>query len=85
VICLLNYNLISKIFDNSPKRQQFLGLELKQYCPNSRHEKLKGLCKTRWFERHSCLETFGELYEYVVTSLDAMVKPPVYTEVNENR
>jgi sialic acid synthase SpsE len=60
-------------------------LELKQYCPNSRHVKLKGLCKTRWFERHSCLETFGELYEYVVTSLDAMVNPHVYTEVNENR
>jgi len=43
------------------------------------------MCKTRWVERHSCLKTFDELYEYVVTCLDAMVNPHVCPEVNESR
>ena len=43
------------------------------------------MCKTRWDERHSCLETFGELYEQVVTCLDAVVNPHVCPEVDESR
>jgi len=65
--------------------KHFLGLALKQYCPNTRHEKLKGLCKTPSVERHSCLETFGELYEHVATYLDPIVNPHVCPEVNEIR
>ena len=68
-----------------PKDKNYLGPALKQYSPNNRHEKLKGLCKTGWVERHSCLETFGELYEHVVTWFDVMVNPDVYPEVNESR
>jgi len=56
-----------------------------QYCPNTGREKLKGLCKTSWFERHSGLETFSELYQHDVTCLDAMVNPHVSPEVNESR
>ena len=67
VICLLNNNLVSTIFDNSQKTQKFMELVLKPYCPNTRHEKLKGLCKTRWVERHFRLKTFGEGYEHLVT------------------
>ena len=36
-------------------------------------------------EKHSCLETFGKLYEYVAACLDAMVNPYVCPEVNESR
>ena len=54
------------------------------YCPNTRHEKLKGLCKTRWVERHTCLETFLELYEYTVACLNAICKPTSYPEVQEH-
>ena len=43
-----------------------------------------GLYKTRWVERHSCLKTFGELYQHVATCLDAMVNPHVCPEVNES-
>ena len=74
MICLLINNLINTNFANSPKRQIFL---------STRQEKLKGLCKTRWVERH--LETFGKLYEHVVTSLDGMVNPHVYPDVTESR
>ena len=71
-------------FENSSKMHKFMELALKPVCPNTRHEKLKGSCKTRWVERHSCLETFGELYERVVTCLDAKVKPHVCPEVTES-
>jgi hypothetical protein len=77
-------NEVYLFFHYSPKRQQFLTAFLSQYCPNNRHEKLQGLCKTRWVERHTCLETFLELYEYVVGVLDAMNQPTLYPEVNSD-
>jgi len=72
------------MFGNSLMRPDFLELAHKQYSPGTRHEKLKGLCKTCWVERHSCLETFGELYEQVVTCLDVIVNAQVYPKVNES-
>ena len=62
-----------------------MSLHSNNIAPNVHHEKLKGLCKTRWVETDSCLKTFGELYEDVVTCLDAMINPHVCPEVNENR
>ena len=60
-------------------------LALKQYCPNTCHLKLKGLCQTGWFEIRS-LKTFGELYEHhVIACLDAVVNPHAYPEFNESR
>jgi len=53
--------------------------------PNPRYENPISLYKTRWVERHSCLKTFGELYEHVVTCLGAMDNPHVYLDVNERR
>ena len=84
MICCQRLTEIDAI-DNSPKRQIFLELALKQYCPNTRHEILKGLCKTHWVERDSCFETFGKLYEHVVTCLDAMENSYVYSGVKESR
>ena len=80
MICLLNNNNKVQYFENSPKRTRFMELGLKQYCHNTRHKKLRGLCKTRCVERHSCLETFGELHEHVVTCLDAMVNPHMFIQ-----
>ena len=70
--CLLNNKLVSTIFWQFSKRQKFLELSLKQHYPNTRHEKRKGLCKTRWVERHSCQEAFDELYEHEVAWLRAI-------------
>ena len=56
-----------------PKRQRFLGEVLKKCGTTSRKEKLKGLCKTRWVERHECYETSYELFEDV-----CMFIPPRY-------
>ena len=60
-------------------------LALKQYCHNTHHQNLKGLCKTRSVERYSCLKTFGELREHAITCLDAMINPHVCPEVDESR
>ena len=47
-----------------------------------RKEKLKGLCKTQWVERHECYETFYKLYEYVCTSLKATVDHELHLHVH---
>ena len=73
-------------FHFSPKRQRFLEQVLEKCGSSSRKEKLKGLCKTRWVERHECYETFYELYEYVCISLEAIVDheshPHVYSSLS---
>ena len=63
---------------NSPKRQRFFELTVKVYLPESSHKKLPGLCKTRWVERHICFDVFLELYEALVTFLDAIISPYEY-------
>ena len=55
-------------------RQKFLELVLKQYCPTIGDQKLKGLCKTCWVERHSCFKTFDELYEHVALFVQRLMK-----------
>lgn len=62
-------------FRNSPKRQHLLERIIENQLPDSRVQKLKGLCKTRWVERHTCLETFLELYQPVVLSLTGITDP----------
>ena len=64
--------------NNSPKRQQLFELTLKEYLPENSHSKLPGLCKTRWVERHTCLDVFLEMYELLVTFLDAAIFPHEY-------
>ena len=73
-------------FHFSPKRQRFLEQVLEKCGSTSRKEKVKGLCKTRWVERHECYETFYELYEYVCISLEVIVDreshPHVYSSLS---
>ena len=38
-------------------------------------KKLKGLCKTRWVERHTCYETFYSLYPNDCLCLEEMLHP----------
>ena len=49
--------------------------------PEASHTKLPGLCKTCWVERHTCFEVFLELYEPLVTFLDAILFPDEYSEL----
>ena len=58
----------------------FFELTVKAYLPEYSHKKLPGLCKTRWVERHSCLDVFLEMYEAVITFLDAIISPSAYPD-----
>ena len=79
-----NIDLINEAYlfiDNSPKRQRLFEMTIKEFLPSSSHFKLPGLCKTRWVERHTCFEVFHEMYEVLVTFLDAIVSPQDYPEL----
>ena len=69
---------------NSPKRQQLFELTLKEYLPENSHGKLPGLCKTRWVKRHTCLDLFLEMYELLVTFLDADISPHEYPNLKSS-
>ena len=70
--------------NNSPKRQQLFDLTLKEYLPKNSHSKLPGLCKTRWVERHTCLDLFLEMYELLVTFQDAVISPHKYRNLKSS-
>ena len=68
-------------YDQSPKRQKFLELVLDAKGAPTRKKHLTGLCKTRWVERHTCFETFAEMYEYTCISLEAIAFPHRHHEL----
>ena len=70
-------------FDNSPKRQRFLERVLHQYTPDTKRNRLVGMCKTRWIERHTSLETFCEMYEYICNCFEAILMSKLHPEVYE--
>ena len=62
-------------FHFSPKRQRFFESILDKESESHAVKKLKGLCKTRWVERHTCYETFYSLYPNVCLCLEEMLHP----------
>ena len=64
-----------KFFHFSPKRQRFFESILDKESESHAVKKLKGLCKTRWVERHTCYETFYSLYPSVCLCLEEMLHP----------
>ena len=70
--------------NNSPKRQKLFEFATKEYLPDNSHRKLPGLCKTRWVERHTCLDVFLEMYGLLVTFLDAVISPHEYPNLKQS-
>lgn len=68
-------------FHYSPKRQRFFEQVLAALECESTKKKLLGLCKTRWVERHSCYDTFHELFIETHYCLDAIVNPGMHDDV----
>lgn len=64
-----------ELFDNSPKRQNFLSTVIDVLAPENRKRKLKDLCKTRWVARHDTFETLHSLYEFIVITLNEICLP----------
>ena len=82
LITLINQAYL--FLNNSSKRQRMFEIVLKTYMPDCSHSKLPGLCKTRWVERHTCFEVFLEMYEPLITFLDAIVSPHEYPELKSS-
>ena len=47
-------------------------------------EKLKGLCRTRWVERHEAYENFKELFPAVIMTMDMICHPHMYNNPSLN-
>lgn len=71
-------------FDNSPKRQKIFELVLETKGAPTKKKHLTGLCKTRWVERHTCFETFLELYKFLSICVKAISLPHLYPEFEPN-
>ncbi|XP_021358427.1 52 kDa repressor of the inhibitor of the protein kinase-like [Mizuhopecten yessoensis] len=74
-------NAVFLFFDLSPKRQRFLERILDNMAPTTRKNKLVGLCKTRWVERHTCFDTFYDMYGYLCECLEAILDPYGYPDI----
>ena len=76
-------NEVYLFFHNSSKRQRFLEMVLNVYISEPHVKKIKGLCKTRWVEKHDCLERFCNLYGYIFACLNAMTNPTEYPNLHK--
>ena len=56
----------------SPKRRALFDAAVRHVCPETKRQRLKSLCETRWVERHDAVECFLELLEAIVLALRHM-------------
>ena len=63
---------LSRFFSFSPKRQQLLKTKINELNPNSNKQKLQDICVTRWLGRIDAIESFLELMEPVLETLDTI-------------
>ena len=76
-------NDVYLFFSNSSKRQRFFENILniqRVISADTKRTKLKGLCKTRWVERHECLENFCEMLPSLLACWREMNFPGTYLE-----
>ena len=64
-----NVRVISDFFNNPPKRQQLLEEMVVEHLPQSSHEKLIDVCRTRWVLRLDGLERFQEMIVLITEAL----------------
>ena len=72
-------------YHNSPKRQAFIESILDKHFPSAIQCKLKGLCRTRWVERHEAYESFLDMLPALIMTAGIITHPHLYdTEEIEN-
>ncbi|XP_040068934.1 zinc finger MYM-type protein 1-like [Ixodes scapularis] len=59
-------------FRRSARRSAILKEKIRELHPQTTKRRLLALCETRWVERHEAVQTFVELYEAVVLSLEIL-------------
>lgn len=68
-------NEVYLFFSMSPKRQAHFEKIVCIIEPESKVKKIKGLCKTRWVERHECLERFCQLLPSLLACWREIIEP----------
>ena len=63
---------IAKIFNYSPKCQNFFERVIEVEAPNESKKKLKDLCRTRWVQRIDSYTAFYDLYPSVIKTMEAI-------------
>jgi len=58
------------VFLRTPKRHDVLEKAIDKCIPDTRKNKLKKLCPTRWVERHEAVFVFLELFDAIVETLE---------------
>ena len=71
VICNMmdDVRAVSDFFNNSPKRTLALKAKVQELYPESHHEKLFNVCRTRWMARINGLSIFRKLYLAILAAL----------------
>ena len=63
---------VSQFFNMHPKRFEVLNERITTLLPNARHSHLLDVCRTRWLARIDGLDVFIEVFEAVVSALEAI-------------
>lgn len=68
-------------FPTAQSKQKLYELIVSEFLPYTSANKLPGLCRTQWVDRHTCSDVFLEKYEALVTFLDAILLPYEYPQL----
>ena len=66
-------------------REEKLYQAIQSVCPESKRQRLKTICATRWVERHDAIFVFMELIEAVVARLEELTLVPGETGSKANQ
>ena len=80
-----NLSSIIPFFHGYPLREEKLRQAIQAVCPESKRQRLKTICATRWVERHDAMLVFMELIEAVVACLEELTLVPGETGSKANQ
>ena len=80
-----NLSSIILFFHGYPLRGKKLRQAIQAVCPESKRQRLKTICATRWVERHDAMLVFMELIEAVVSCLEELTLVPGETGSKANQ
>ena len=80
-----NLSSIISFFHGYPFREEKLRQAIQAVCPESKRQRLKTICATRWVERHDAMLVFMELIEAVVACLEELTLVPGETGSKANQ
>ena len=78
-----NLSSIISFFHGYPLREEKIRQAIQTVCPESKRQRLKTICATRWLERHDAI--LVELIEAIVACLEELTLVPGETGSKANQ